>query len=111
MNIPPSHLQGMVNRKGSAATMMSALAGANINIKAIAQVRPAMCTSGTECSNGMHAHQQHSAGAGQASPQVVRCAAGTSGMYVRCGVPQCKWHALNASKEESSCSAGRLSQH
>ncbi len=31
--------QGMVNRKGSAATMMSALAGANINIKAIAQVR------------------------------------------------------------------------
>ena len=30
--------QGMVNRKGSAATMMSALANADINIKAIAQV-------------------------------------------------------------------------
>ena len=28
----------MVNRKGSAATMMSALANADINIKAIAQV-------------------------------------------------------------------------
>jgi aspartokinase len=31
--------QGMVNRKGSAATMMGALAKANINIKAIAQAR------------------------------------------------------------------------
>ena len=31
-------VQGMVNRKGSAATMMSALANADINIKAIAQV-------------------------------------------------------------------------
>ena len=30
--------QGMVERKGSAATMMSALANADINIKAIAQV-------------------------------------------------------------------------
>lgn len=30
--------QGMVNRKGVAATMMSALAKANVNIKAIAQV-------------------------------------------------------------------------
>ena len=30
--------QGMVDRKGSAATMMSALANADINIKAIAQV-------------------------------------------------------------------------
>lgn len=31
--------QGMVNTKGVAATMMSALAKANVNIKAIAQVR------------------------------------------------------------------------
>ncbi len=31
--------QGMVNRKGSAATMMSALAAADVNIKALAQVR------------------------------------------------------------------------
>lgn len=30
--------QGMVNRKGSAATMMSALAAADVNIKALAQV-------------------------------------------------------------------------
>lgn len=89
MNVPPCCVQGMVNRKGSAATMMSALAGANINIKAIAQVRQVMCTYGTECCNGMHAHQQHSAGAGQVSQQVVRCAAGTSGAYVHCGVPQC----------------------
>jgi hypothetical protein len=31
--------QGMVQRKGVAATMMGALAKANVNIKAIAQVR------------------------------------------------------------------------
>jgi aspartokinase len=31
--------QGMVRRKGVAATMMGALAKANVNIKALAQVR------------------------------------------------------------------------
>lgn len=31
--------QGMVQRKGVSATMMGALAKANVNIKAIAQVR------------------------------------------------------------------------
>jgi aspartokinase/homoserine dehydrogenase 1 len=31
--------QGMVKRKGVAATMMGALAKANVNIKALAQVR------------------------------------------------------------------------
>jgi hypothetical protein len=35
--------EGMVNRKGVAATMMSALAKANVNIKAIAQVRRGPC--------------------------------------------------------------------
>jgi aspartokinase len=32
----------MVSRRGVAATMMGALAKANVNIKAIAQVRPAL---------------------------------------------------------------------
>jgi hypothetical protein len=39
--LPGGHaflLQGMVARKGVAATMMGALAKANVNIKAIAQV-------------------------------------------------------------------------
>jgi aspartokinase/homoserine dehydrogenase 1 len=38
--------QGMVNRKGVAATMMSALAKANVNIKAIAQVGSAARPAG-----------------------------------------------------------------
>lgn len=46
--------QGMVARKGVAATMMSALAKANVNIKAIAQVGGGLVV-GRHASRGAHA--------------------------------------------------------